>query len=442
MSNKTKEFVLDQTTIKKLLTAYKLTIPDFQRSFVWKKNKKYQLISSLFRGFPIGALTLYEDNGQYYIIDGLQRINALQQYLSSPCEIVGFKEYYDKIKKDINNFLVKHDFNIKESQLKTCIKKWYEGLNDLYAYEKVTIFYNVIKEKEDLFKYFNDLDLIAELLEILQLHIRIVHDDIVLIIYKGDKDDLPDLFKNINTGSVALSQYEILQSVWIDKYLNETILNDEYEAFLRELQRVKEDYEIGAVKDSGKFDIFKNLIGLNNIICSIKDSDKVFCYSTYKKLPKEVKNEKEKNKYFENDTVAFELYSSIISLSSNKIVKSVDALYADGHERDKISYFLKELNQVIVETIKWLIDYLRDKNISLAESKYHSLYIITGLIMSRYNIEVASLSISKSLKKNNIEAKCLDINRHIKEKWFLDENRQIGFFVKKLAELNDLKSKL
>ena len=60
MENKTKEFVLDQTTIKKLLTAYKLTIPDFQRSFVWKSNKKYQLISSLFKGFPIGALTLYE----------------------------------------------------------------------------------------------------------------------------------------------------------------------------------------------------------------------------------------------------------------------------------------------------------------------------------------------------------------------------------------------
>ncbi len=44
MENKTKEFILDQTTIKKLLTAYKLTIPDFQRSFVWKKNKKYQLV--------------------------------------------------------------------------------------------------------------------------------------------------------------------------------------------------------------------------------------------------------------------------------------------------------------------------------------------------------------------------------------------------------------
>ena len=56
-----KEFILDQTTIKKLLTLYKLKIPDFQRNFVWKKGKKEQLLESLFRGFPIGAITLYQD---------------------------------------------------------------------------------------------------------------------------------------------------------------------------------------------------------------------------------------------------------------------------------------------------------------------------------------------------------------------------------------------
>ena len=74
-----KVFVLDQTSIKKLLTIYKLTIPDFQRNFVWKQAKKQQLLESLFRGFPIGAITLYEDEGTYYIIDGLQRINTLNQ---------------------------------------------------------------------------------------------------------------------------------------------------------------------------------------------------------------------------------------------------------------------------------------------------------------------------------------------------------------------------
>ena len=378
---------MDQTTIKKLLTAYKLTIPDFQRSFVWKKNKKYQLISSLFKGFPIGALTLYEDKGQYYIIDGLQRINTLQQYLSSPSKIVGFKEYYSKISEEINKFLEINDLLIKESQLKTCIKKWYEGLDGLYEYEKMTVFYNEIKTKPDIFKYLNDLDMVAELLDILQLNIRILHDDIVLIIYKGDKEDLPELFKNINTGSVALSQYEILQSVWINNYLNETILENEYDAFLRELELIKEDYEISAVKDKGQFDIFKNLIGLNNIICCIKDSDRVFRYSAYKKLAQCVEYKDSVIKYYDNDTIAFELYSSIISLSSNRIIKAIDVLYSEEHTKDDISIFVKKLNEVIVETINWLVSYLCDNDKKLIESKYHSLFLITCLIMARYDID-------------------------------------------------------
>ena len=439
MENKTKEFVLDQTTIKKLLTAYKLTIPDFQRSFVWKNNKKYQLISSLFKGFPIGALTLYEDEGQYYIIDGLQRINTLQQYLSSPSKIVGFKEYYSKISDDIKSFMTNNDLNIREGKLKSCIKEWYEGLNELYEYEKITILYNKIKEKEDIFKYMSDLDLVAKLLEILQMNIRIMHDDIVLIIYKGDKEDLPELFKNINTGSVALSQYEILQSVWINYYLNETILVNEYDAFLRELELIKEDYEIGAVKDKGQFDIFKNLIGLNNIICCIKDSDRVFNYSAYKKRARYVEYKDNNKKYYDNDTIAFELYSSIISLSSNRIVKAVDMLYSENHTKDKISKFVKKLNGIIVETINWLIYYLGDRSINLIESKYHSLYIITGLVMSKYDVDAENLKITSIEKIAEIEKECLDIDRHIKENWFLDENRQIGFFAKKLAELNDMK---
>ncbi|MDE7047059.1 MAG: DUF262 domain-containing protein, partial [Lachnospiraceae bacterium] len=65
-SRDSKEFILDQTTIKKLLTIYKLKIPDFQRSFVWKQAKKQQLLDSLFRGFPIGAITLYEDKNANY----------------------------------------------------------------------------------------------------------------------------------------------------------------------------------------------------------------------------------------------------------------------------------------------------------------------------------------------------------------------------------------
>lgn len=439
MNNKTKEFVLDQTTIKKLLTAYKLIIPDFQRSFVWKNNKKYQLLSSLFKGFPIGALTLYEDNGQYYIIDGLQRINTLQQYLSSPAKIVGFKEYYGKIQEHIKKFIAEHNIELTENKIKKCIKEWYEELDGLYEYEKMTILYNKIKSHKEVFYNLNDIDLVSELMEILEQNIRIMHDDIVLIIYKGDKDDLPELFKNINTGSVALSQYEILQSVWTDNYLDKLVLDKEYKAFNRELELIKDDYEISAVKENGRFDIFKNMIGLNNIICCIKESNRIFNYSGYKSLAPTVKFDDGAVKYYSNDTICFELYSCIICYSSNKIVKAVDLIYDDDHTVEEISYFIKKLNEIIIKTIYKLISYLKDNNLKLIESKYHSLYIITGLIMADYDINVHELAVNQIATVEEIESECLDIKRHIREKWFLDENRQLGFFVKKLDELRKMK---
>ena len=218
-----KEFILDQTTIKKLLTLYKLKIPDFQRNFVWKKGKKEQLLESLFRGFPIGAITLYQDDNAYYIIDGLQRINTLSQYLSCPYSVIPFSEFYTKIEADVTVFLNEKGLADQSSQLKKQIQQWYGSLKQLYEYEKISMLYRVLNpEHQKKPSPFSDLALVEELLELLKGAIEIAHDDIALIIYKGDKNDLPDLFKNINTGSVALSQYEILQSVWNDYFLDET----------------------------------------------------------------------------------------------------------------------------------------------------------------------------------------------------------------------------
>ena len=246
-----KEFILDQTTIKKLLVTYKLRIPDFQRSFVWKPQKKYQLLQSLFRGFPIGAITLYEDDGAYYIIDGLQRINTLQQYLSCPSKIIGFTEYFKKVEREVKEFLKNNNIKVPINSFKSAVKLWYEQLNELYAYEKVSPLYRSMKEKcGAAFKGIDDeMQMMEDLSEILIGKIEISHDAIALIVYQGDKDDLPDLFKNINTGSVALSQYEILQSLWVNYKLDKGTLGEEYNYYMYALDMIKEDYEIQAIKE-------------------------------------------------------------------------------------------------------------------------------------------------------------------------------------------------
>lgn len=436
-----KEFILDQTTIKKLLSVYKLKIPDFQRSFVWKKQKKHQLLESLFKGFPIGAITLYEEKGVYYIIDGLQRINTLNQYLTSPCTVIGFKEFFEKIEDEVEEFISDHDLVVSMTQVKRCIKKWYDGLGSLYEYEKLSVLHREIKNYSfAMFKELGDLELVEQLRDILKSAIEITHDDIALIIYKGEKDDLPELFKNINTGSVALSQYEILQSLWTDYYIDEAIVVDEYEAFNRELELIRNDYEIDAVKENGNFDIFKNIVGLNHEICCIRKGDKLFP-SSFKKLSPPVKYENE-TKFYDNSTVGFEIYSTVICHTANKIVKAVEDIYADndliadGGKTQEISEFIYELNCIIWDAIYKGIKKLEEIDYEYSiESKYHSLYIVAGIIFSRYIINVQNLTITETAENREIMSLCLDLKRHNRGKWFVDENRQITFFTAKVKEL-------
>lgn len=431
-----KEFILDQTTIKKLLVTYKLKIPDFQRSFVWKKPKKYQLLESLFKGFPIGAITLYEDQDSYYIIDGLQRINTLKQYLTSPYTIIGFNEFYSKVDADIKIFLEQNNLSVSPAQLKKCIKQWYQGLNGIYEYEKVSILYNVIKNSSNLiFAELDDLQMIEQLRDILKGQIEISHDDIALIIYKGKKDDLPELFKNINTGSVALSQYEILQSVWTGYDLDEDVMTDTFEAFNRELELIKDDYEINAVKENGKFDIFKNIVGLNHIICCMENCDRIFQFSAFKKLIEPIDFENEK-KYYDNDTIGFELYSTVICNSSNQIVKAIDSIFTHQQKQDKINSFVMRINHIILDAIAESIQ--RVEHNYCIESKYHSIYIIAGIIFSQYKIDMTSLEVIKTDVNKDILSLCLDLEKHNKEKWFIDEKRQIGFFNSKIKELLEM----
>lgn len=433
-----KEFILNQTTIKRLLVNYKLRIPDFQRSFVWKKQKKYQLLQSLFRGFPIGAITLYEDQGVYYIIDGLQRINTLQQYLTSPCKIIGFTEYFRKVEEDVRIFLEKNEVQVSFSKIKSAIKRWYEQLNELYAYEKVSPLYRSIREacSSALDDVDDDMQLMEDLSEILTRKIEISHDAIALIIYQGDKDDLPDLFKNINTGSVALSQYEILQSLWMNYKLDRGCLAKEYEYYMIALDLIKDDYEIGAIKESGDFDIFKNIIGLNLEICCKEEAIKVLLPALKRIEPVEIG---EYVKYYDNDSIGFELYSTLLTHTPNKIVKAVDMVFGkrEQAEEQAINTFVRNLNDIILNAIELITEHIDNRQVkdNIFISKYHSLYVIAGVVLSLYEIDVQNLQINKTPMNEKRFSICTDFETHIKEKWFIDENRQVGFFNTKMKEL-------
>lgn len=439
-------FKIEKTTVKKLLQNYVLDIPDFQRKLVWNKVKKIQLIESLLKGFPIGAMTLFDEKNRYLIIDGLQRINTLKEYLRKPSAIVSTFEFNGNIKKSLEEYLQKSNLNAKQKIIvKRSIKTWYESLDELYIYEKMTVLYKIMENEKLLETYIEDIDKVFELHKLLMKEIAIHDEEIAIIIYQGSKDDLPDLFKNINTGSVVLSQYEILQSLWINYTLNKENFDKYYKAYIDELNSIKYEYEIAEVKSEGNFDIFKCIVGLNSLICRIEKCNLLFI--GWKRVYTDSKDETKK--IFENESIGFEIYSLFLKGTTNKISSSIDDLFNDEkYELDNNIYnkreiFILKLNDIILEYIGRTIEILENlekKELKPNNSKYHSLYILCGNILSDYIIDSSNLIIKKISQNTRIYEKSNNLKLQLDEKWFVDENRQLKFFSKKIQELYDMQN--
>jgi hypothetical protein len=86
-------------TVKRLVDEYRagqIVIPEFQREYVWQKSKAPKLIDSLYRGFPISSLLIWQsDEGirsrrrdprptrsANWLIDGQQRLITLSKTMN------------------------------------------------------------------------------------------------------------------------------------------------------------------------------------------------------------------------------------------------------------------------------------------------------------------------------------------------------------------------
>src|SRR6202051_1770267 len=86
--------------VKQLIDDYRsgrIVIPEFQREYVWKKSKAPLLIDSLYRGFPISSLLLWQSeeetrsrrrdprpsrSSMSWLIDGQQRVITLSRVMN------------------------------------------------------------------------------------------------------------------------------------------------------------------------------------------------------------------------------------------------------------------------------------------------------------------------------------------------------------------------
>lgn len=172
------KFVKDKEYIKDTATTTSIYIPDFQRKFVWDKQRQYNYIESLMLGIPVPPffLVLKDDYANMELIDGVQRLSTIEEFVNG-------------------------DLKLQNLELLDCLNGY--KFKDLHPsrqrkFNAIGIRYYVINEK-------------------------------------ADEGVFAEIFKRINTGSKQLTEAEIRKGAFAKNSFYQFILNNclEMEVFNR-----------------------------------------------------------------------------------------------------------------------------------------------------------------------------------------------------------------
>lgn len=198
-----------EVTTETLSGLEKIVIPRFQRGYVWGKKKKEDLIVTLHKGFPFGSLLTYKgSSGDEQLLDGQQRLSTIRDYINNAASYWKNlnKEDYDKELKKMNSKLIKGDL-VKDEDFSKLISKKVDLADWVDEFMKN----NVIEEGVEA-KFFRDIVIniqkkINEYLDINKIKIPIIR-------FTGDKENIAEVFENLNKGGVQLTKFEIFAAAW------------------------------------------------------------------------------------------------------------------------------------------------------------------------------------------------------------------------------------
>ena len=195
----------------------RITLPDFQRGFVWSKKKKNEFIETLSKGFPFGTLLVYpeseETGSRLLLLDGQQRLSTIKEYLSDP--LVFWKpnnsDRYQQSLKDINQLLEdqtgepkilnEKEFDDLVNGGTDAVANWLDQLDDEKGVNASTR-----TQVRTIFK-----DLHANI----DSYVNVTDIRILAIKFTGSKEHIAEVFSNLNKGGMPLSKYEIHRAAWI-----------------------------------------------------------------------------------------------------------------------------------------------------------------------------------------------------------------------------------
>lgn len=126
--------------------------PDFQRNLVWDNTRKSALIESILLGIPIPVFYFAESkSGTYNVVDGLQRLSTIKQFLSNEF----FLKKLEHLGDDCEGKYYMEDINDSKTKRKALERKHSRRLENAQLIVNVIEYASPQKVKYDIFKRLN-----------------------------------------------------------------------------------------------------------------------------------------------------------------------------------------------------------------------------------------------------------------------------------------------
>lgn len=398
--------------LAELIDKKEIRVPPYQRGQVWKKKQEEKLVDSIKKGFPFGTLLLYKKgNGNFQLIDGLQRSTTITKYLKNPAKFYKDEDIdentIDKIYKLLS--ISGNKEKIKAS-IKSIIKDWV--INNHRTMEDVKNMDYPECAKILIESYPTGKDNMWEIITIIGKMFKkfkeeceeFSNTEIPAIIYYGDPGNLPTIFDRINSQGTQLSKYQILAATWTyQKYkiLNEDLkgivdyVNKFYTSLLDENFEIDE-YNVNSLYMEKDLNLYQLLFGFGKLL-----ADKYpYLFSLVKK-DKDVQS------------CGFNLVNACVGNRNSKIEDLSKILNECFHTDQEINDFLCNILRVTDEAYKCLQSYLkfklnkRDDTIVIYHTEMQICSLISNIFKAKYtyytyddhqNIIGRSIEIHKSKK--------------------------------------------
>lgn len=386
----------------------RIIIPKFQRTLVWSKDQKKDLINSIKRGFPIGAILLYKvgDDGEgitrYNLIDGLQRSSTLRQYVLNPTQ------FYDETNLEaaetgffdtVFGLVVTKDTEVKRDAVLTETVKW---LREKKEFEEAAGYssFDLVKHLNVAFELELSLQTVEELtkqavpfLETVKRESSINSFQIPVLVFNGRQDDLPTIFERLNSQGTQLSKYQIYAATWqvypAFKINNSEIvkhIKNKYDSLITEGLEV-ENYDSSDNFFTSDFSIFEYLFGYGKFLSG--KFNLLFAGST--------KPEQE-------DSISFNIVNLCLGLPFSKMDELPRHLAT--HDLDKFEDVVNESIEFVFNSLKGFIGLKLNKRqgVFIAHPELQIVSMVGKAFNCRYNESLESKDgweeRRKVLKKN------------------------------------------